>query len=216
MDSSETQKIYHKRLYIIRHGETDLNKNGIVQGRGIDSDLNQTGISQGEAFFNLYQDVHFDKVYTSTLKRTHQTVAKFIDKGILWQQLSGLDELAWGKYEGQKSTPELREAFKDLVHAWSSGHYEVKTDGGESPNEVYIRQAKAVEEILEHRDEETVLLCMHGRAMRLLMCLLMQKSLNQMDEFPHQNTSLYIVDYNYDTKLFTMNAFNSLDHLHQI
>ena len=215
MDNTEPQKEYFKRLYIIRHGETDLNKNGIVQGRGINSDLNENGISQGEAFFDLYKEVEFDKVYTSTLKRTHQTVAKFIDKGIKWQQLAGLDELAWGKYEGQKSTPELREAFKDLVQAWSSGHYDVKTEGGESPNEVYIRQANALEEILKHKDEETVLVCMHGRAMRLLMCLLMKESLNNMDNYPHQNTSLYIVDYNYQSKLFAISAFNSLDHLHQ-
>lgn len=215
MDNPAIPKEYHKRLYIIRHGETDLNKNGIVQGRGIDSDLNETGIKQGQAFYEKYKDINFDKIYTSTLKRTHQTVADFIKKGIPWQQLSGLDELAWGRYEGQKSTPELREAFKDLIQAWSNGYYEIKTEGGESPNEVYIRQAKAVEEILKHKDEKTVLVCMHGRAMRLLMCLLMKEPINKMDNYPHQNTSLYIVDYNYDTKLFNFSSFNSLEHLNQ-
>jgi broad specificity phosphatase PhoE len=215
MNTSKEQKKYDKRIYIIRHGETDLNKNGIVQGRGIDSDLNDTGISQGVAFFNYYKGIEFDKIYTSTLKRTHQTVAKFMEKGTAWQQMSGLDELAWGKYEGQKSTPELREAFKGLIHAWANGHYDVKTDGGESPNEVYIRQAKAIEEILKQKEEKTILVCMHGRAMRLLMCLLMQKSLNNMDDYPHQNTSLYIVDYEYDSNLFHLNTFNSLEHLHQ-
>ncbi len=31
-----------KELYIIRHGETELNRLGIVQGRGVNSDLNDT------------------------------------------------------------------------------------------------------------------------------------------------------------------------------
>ncbi|MFC5284956.1 histidine phosphatase family protein [Pedobacter alpinus] len=200
-----------KRLYIIRHGETDLNKNGIVQGRGIDSDLNETGIAQGEAFYKMYKNISFDKVYTSKLKRTHQTVAHFIKEGLAWEQLEGLDELAWGEYEGKKSTPELRIAFEQLIKDWALGDYNSKTVGGESPNEVNTRQIAAIQHILAQENEETVLICMHGRAMRLLMCQLMNRSFNHMDEYPHQNTSLYILDY--DGENFTMKTFNSLTHL---
>lgn len=207
----EKQQQQVKRLYIIRHGETDLNKNGIVQGRGIDSDLNEKGRAQGEAFFQMYQDIPFDKVYTSTLKRTHQTVAHFSKKGLPWEQLSGLDELAWGKYEGLASSPELRSGFQKLIEHWNLGRYDEKVEGGESPNDVYVRQAAAMDHILAKEEEKTVLICMHGRAMRLLMCLLMKKSLDKMDEYPHQNTSLYILDY--DGENFTMQTFNSLAHL---
>jgi len=213
MNNTEDQTSINKvkKLYIIRHGETDLNKNGIVQGRGVDSDLNKTGREQREAFFSRYQNIPFNKIYTSKLKRTHQTVDGFIKKGIAWEQLPGLDELAWGKYEGQKSTSELREDFKKLIEAWALGHYDVKVEGGESPNEVYIRQAGAMKHILAQENEETILICMHGRAIRLLMCLLMKRSLDKMDEYPHQNTSLYILNYN--GKDFSIETFNSLDHL---
>src|SRR5699024_10938595 len=105
----------------IRHGETDLNKRGIVQGRGMDTDLNDTGRKQALAFYNAYKHIPFDKIYTSTLKRTHQTVQKFIDDGIPWVQYAGLDELAWGIYEGMESTPENRAAFKDLLKSWQKG-----------------------------------------------------------------------------------------------
>jgi probable phosphoglycerate mutase len=203
-----------KRLYIIRHGETDLNKNGIVQGRGIDADLNERGRSQGLAFFEKYKDIPFDKIYTSSLVRTHQTVAKFIEKVIPWEQLSGLDELAWGKYEGLKSTPELRVDFKKLIENWSLGRYDEKVEGGESPNEVFVRQAAAMEQILAQENENLILICMHGRAMRLLMCQLLKKSLDKMDEYPHQNTSLYIL--NYDGINFEMQTFNSLVHLQNL
>ncbi|MDA9554863.1 histidine phosphatase family protein [Pelobium sp.] len=214
MSSTTENQNIKKRLYIIRHGETNLNKNGIVQGRGVDSDLNETGIAQGEAFYNRYKDIPFDKIYTSTLKRTHQTVAKFIEKGIPWEQLEGLDELAWGKYEGMASTPKLREDFRKLVEAWTLGHYEVKVEGGESPNEVYVRQAVAMEYIMSKENEHTILMCMHGRAIRLLMCQLMKKSLDKMDEYPHQNTSLYVLDF--DGNNFSIKTFNSLDHLSKL
>lgn len=202
-----------KRLYIIRHGETDLNKNKVVQGRGVNADLNDTGRQQSEAFYQCYKDIPFDKVYTSALKRTHQTVAKFIEKGIPWEQLPGLDEVAWGNYEGKKHSPELDVNFKKLIASWASGEYDCKAEGGESPNEVHLRQVEAMDHILAEKDEKTVLICMHGRAMRLLLCGLLNKPFNQMDDFPHQNTSLYILDYN--GKDFTIETFNSLAHLKQ-
>ncbi len=200
-----------KKLYILRHGETDYNKKNVVQGRGIDADLNATGRAQGAAFFEMYKDFPFDKVYTSSLKRTHQTVKGFIDKGLPWEQLSGLDELAWGIYEGQDTNPEVREGFMQLVVAWNAGHYDVKPEGGESPNDVYIRQAAAMEHIIKQPNEKTVLICMHGRAMRLLMCLLLKRPMCFMDEYPHQNTSLYVV--NYEDGNYEIEVFNSLAHL---
>jgi len=43
-----------KTIYIIRHGETDLNRLGIVQGRGMDTSLNEKGLEQAEAFYQAY------------------------------------------------------------------------------------------------------------------------------------------------------------------
>ncbi|WP_017258174.1 histidine phosphatase family protein [Pedobacter arcticus] len=202
-----------KRLYIIRHGETELNKQKIVQGRGIDADLNDTGRAQAEAFYQYYKDVPFDKVYTSKLKRTHQTVIKFIKSGLPWEQLAGLDEVAWGNYEGEKHSPELDINFTKLITSWASGDYDNKAVGGESPNEVHVRQVEAMDKILSHQNEKTVLICMHGRALRLLMCGLINQPFKNMDEFPHQNTSLYVLDYN--GKDFAIEEFNSLAHLQQ-
>ena len=200
-----------KKIYIIRHGETDLNKAGVVQGRGINADLNATGIAQGNAFYEMYQHIPFDKLYTSTLKRTHQTVKKFIDSNLPWEQLSGLDEMAWGKQEGKEISTEVREEFKNLIEAWNSGNYDEKPENGESPNEVYARQAEAMKYIVSKTDEKTVLICMHGRAMRLLLCQLTGRELKEMDYFPHQNTSLYIL--NYEDGRFEIETFNSLAHL---
>jgi bisphosphoglycerate-dependent phosphoglycerate mutase len=94
-----------KEFYIIRHGETDLNKQGIIQGRGIDSDLNDTGRAQAAAFYAMYKDLTFDKVYTSALKRTHQTVKGFIDAGLHGKYIRKLMSLpgASGKVNKQMS-----------------------------------------------------------------------------------------------------------------
>jgi broad specificity phosphatase PhoE len=201
-----------KEIYIIRHGETELNRLGIVQGRGINSDLNDTGRAQALAFFNHYKDIKFDKIYTSKLKRTHQTVQSFIDLKLPWEQHEGLDELAWGLWEGQPNTEEARAAFKDIVEKWQGGNYAAKFEGGESPNEVMLRLQEALRVIKIKTDEKCILICMHGRAMRLLLCLLLKKPLSEMADFPHQNTTLYKLTLD-DNDQFSIIDFNNTDHL---
>jgi len=200
-----------KHIYIIRHGETELNKQGIVQGRGINSDLNDTGRAQAEAFYQRYKDIPFDKIYTSDLKRTWQTVQKFIDADLPWEKLSGLDELAWGIWEGQPNSEKAREAFRDMLGAWENGDYTAHFDGGESVQDVYERLKHPMEVLSTRPEEKTVLLCMHGRAMRVFLCLLLEKPLSEMTNFPHQNTVLYKMGF--ENGKFSVLEFNNAIHL---
>ena len=201
----------NKEIYIVRHGQTDLNKRGIVQGRGMDTNLNDEGRKQAGQFFEAYKDVPFDKIYISALRRTQQSIQQFIDLGIPYEKLSGLDELAWGIHEGQPATTENKAAFLQLMRDWMDGKLDSKFEGGESPNEVKARQQEALKVIMSNPEEKTVLICMHGRAMRLLLCLLTERPLTEMDSFPHQNLVLYKV--NYDGKKFEITDFNNANHL---
>jgi broad specificity phosphatase PhoE len=200
-----------KFLYIVRHGQTDLNKQGIVQGRGMDTELNAEGRLQADLFYRSYKDVKFDKIYISELRRTQQSIQQFIDAGIPYQKLSGLDELAWGIYEGQASTPETKAAFLQVMRKWTAGELDIKFENGESPNEVQTRQKEALATIMSHPEEKNVLICMHGRAMRLFLCLLTEQPLTKMEEFPHQNLVLYKVAYN--GQQFEIVDFNNSIHL---
>ncbi len=200
-----------KTLYIVRHGETDLNKRGIVQGRGINTSLNEKGREQAVEFYQAYKDVPFDKVYTSSLQRTHQTAAHFIQDGLPWEQLKGLDEMAWGIYEGVEASAEMRAFFKTLTDKWAAGVLDAHFEGGESPIDVSIRQKQALDHIMSFPEEKNVLVCMHGRAIRLFLCLLMGDPLSHMDHFPHQNLSLYKVGF--DGERFELLEFNNVAHL---
>ena len=46
-----------KKIYLIRHGQTDFNLQGIVQGSGVDADLNDTGKAQADFFYEKYKTV---------------------------------------------------------------------------------------------------------------------------------------------------------------
>ncbi len=198
-------------LYIIRHGETDFNKRGIVQGRGVNSDLNEMGQQQARSFYKAYHHIPFDRIYTSSLKRTHQTVEPFINKGIEWIKLHELDELDWGVNEGREATPEMKAEFQQLTRKWMEGDLHLKFPGGESPIEVNARQKIAIQKITSD-PVNTALICMHGRALRLILCELLNIPLSNMDTFPHSNVSLYRLKYS-DNK-FEMLDFNNTDHFH--
>jgi probable phosphoglycerate mutase len=200
-----------KTLYIVRHGQTELNRLGIIQGRGVDSDLNDEGRKQARLFFEAYKSVPFDKIYISGLKRTQQSIQQFIDLGIPFEKLSGLDELGWGVHEGQAPSAENKAAFMQIMRNWLDGKLDEKFEGGESPNEVKARQQEALKVIMNRPNEKKVLICMHGRALRLLLCQLTDKPLTEMEKFPHQNLVLYKVAYGGGK--FEITDFNNSEHL---
>ena len=203
-----------KTLYFIRHGQTDLNLKGIVQGRGVDSPLNQHGFKQAKAFYEAYKTIPFDKIYTSTLLRTHQTVAPFLDKGIPMEKLAGLDEISWGIYEGKEQNAEILRGFGNLVESWKNNDLDKAVENGESPNSLVTRQKLAISHILEQEDESNILICMHGRALRIMLCHLTNVPVCQMDDFPHANTALYKLVY--ENQQFSIIDHYNIEHLQKI
>lgn len=194
-----------KTFYFIRHGQTDLNLKGIVQGRGVNSPLNDNGKKQAQAFYDAYKHIPFDKVYTSTLLRTHQTVEQFVRDGIPMEELDGLDEISWGIYEGKEQDETILSGFEKVVSQWQNNDLDLAIENGESPNQLVTRQKEAIQHMLKQPGERTVLVCLHGRALRILLCHLTDVPVCRMDDFPHTNTALYIVEYE-------DGAFKIVDH----
>ncbi|SOD79648.1 probable phosphoglycerate mutase [Spirosoma fluviale] len=205
--------LIQKTIYLIRHGETDYNRRGVVQGSGVDSDLNDMGRAQAQAFFQAYQHVPFSKIYISGLKRTFQTAEPFIELGLPYEKLTGLNEISWGVMEGKAPGNLDNEYYRNLIEAWESGKTSQTTDGGESPDQVATRQKVAIDTILSHPDESIILVTMHGRAMRILLCWLTNQPLSTMDQFEHSNLCLYKLQYDYDKATFTIELANDTAHL---
>lgn len=202
-----------KSIYLIRHGETDLNRQGVVQGSGVNAPLNEWGEAQAAAFFNAYQHIPFDKVYTSDLIRTHQTVRGFINQGIPHESYSGLNEISWGIREGREPNTGDNNYYRELTQAWSEGNVQLASEEGESPEQVRDRQLPVIETILSRSHERNILVAMHGRAMRVLLTTLFQQPLFKMDDYGHSNLCLYKINYSYETGLFEIELANDITHL---
>ncbi|MEM1325444.1 MAG: histidine phosphatase family protein [Bacteroidota bacterium] len=201
-----------KEIYVIRHGETDYNKQGIIQGSGVDTSLNATGRAQAQAFFGRYEDYPFEVVLTSRLKRTHETVAPFIESGLPWEQFAAINEMCWGEHEGKVCTPEMHEDYKYINAEWKKGNFDARIRGGESVTEMAARCGDFKQQLAQ-RSESHILVCAHGRLIRCLMCVLLDEPLTRMDEFGHSNTGLYQLTYN--NGRFRLNLSNDTAHLSQ-
>lgn len=203
----------NKTLYIIRHGETDLNRKGIVQGSGVDAELNLTGKKQAQAFFHHYRETPFDIVLTSALRRTHQTMAPFLSAGLPWEQWADLNEISWGEHEGKESTPQMIDEYRILVDRWQSGDFRTGLQAGETAAHMQARLLRFIERV-KARPEKTLLICSHGRAMRCLICLLRGEPVSQMEKYKHANTGVWKVIF--QGGRFAFELENDVRHLEQL
>ena len=182
-------------IYFLRHGETDYNRQGVVQGSGINSDLNDYGRKQAQSFFEAYSHIKFDAVYASQLKRTHQTLEPWTSLGYNPIIDEALNEFNWGVHEGLKPHAEHKEEFKYILNQWSNGNLLAKVEQGETPVEAWARAVEFFTLLPERHPQQKVLLCTHGRQLRVILSNLLDRNMCFMEKYSHSNTALTIVQW---------------------
>ncbi|WP_317169945.1 DEAD/DEAH box helicase [Flammeovirga agarivorans] len=204
-----------KRLYIVRHGQTAYNTKRIVQGRKIDADLNENGQKQAELLYDAYKNFSLDKLYVTSLKRTHQTAKGFIDNGLSYEIMPEFDEMNYGDYEGNSIDDCVIDGktVQDISDEWEKGNFEVFPKGGEQLIEVLQREAEGLEKIMKNEEERNVMICMHSRSIRVFLCLLLDMDFDEMKNFAPKNTGVTTIEYNEFTGEFKLIEFNNIDHL---
>ena len=104
-------------IYIIRHGQTELNRRQVLQGRS-DVPLNERGIAQAQQMAEALAGVVFCRVFSSPLRRAVQT-ARIVAPNVEPEMDERLIEMDYGPYEGTDLTalpPEVRTFFSDFIH----------------------------------------------------------------------------------------------------
>ncbi len=137
-------------LYLVRHGRTDANKLGLLQGR-LDPPLDALGHRQAEAMAARVGDV--DHVIASPLIRAQETASYFSDAVTTDDRWL---ELAYGEYEGVP----VGEVPHDVWQSWRTDA-EFSTKGGESFGSLNKRVRSACDELTDRIASENIVVVSH-------------------------------------------------------
>lgn len=152
------------RYYLVRHGATDFNGNGVYFGR-TDCPLNVEGILQGKALGHALSDIHFDDIYSSPMKRCTDTV-RFITTERKPEVYEELSELDFGLWEGLNFR-ECMERYPEVFEEWSADYRNTKPPEGELYTDFYNRVLAFHREVLSTK-EGTILITAHKGVLQLL------------------------------------------------
>ena len=210
----DTPQNVETTLYLVRHGETEYNRQHMVQGRGVDAPLNEKGILQAKALAKNLQGKSIDVTYSSTLLRAKQTseilIQELPHKTLIC--LRDLEEMSWGIYEGRARSTELDKAFGEMKAEWAKGNYAFKLKEGESLMEVQERGVRALNYIVSKHQGQHILIVSHGRFIRILLSAILDDyNLEGAKDVQQHNTALNHLIYNNDD--YQSKTLNCIDHL---
>ncbi|WP_238917871.1 alpha-ribazole phosphatase [Clostridium sp. YIM B02555] len=182
------------KLLLIRHGETEWNIKGKIQG-SCDIELNATGIRQAEELSSkmLENKYNFSKIYSSKQKRASKT-AEILSKAtnVEYAVIEGLEEMNLGVWEGL-SWAEVKEKYPTEYEEWYINRRYTKTPKGESYEDMLKRVFAAIKNIIKENCEDVVIVT-HSAVIMSIQCFLTNTPFDEMTKFKTENTSITEVD----------------------
>lgn len=144
------------KIYYVRHGQTDLNLAKKMQGGGTEKELNETGVSQAYNTKKELENVKYDLVICSPMKRAKQT-AEIIKEGrdipIITDER--IRERKLGDYEGRDVTEEMENNIWDYKLNYN-------IPNGENLHDFEKRIDEFFDDIKEKYHDKSVLIVAHG------------------------------------------------------
>lgn len=183
-------------LYLIRHGETDLNKKKVLQGWS-DIELNDYGRELAQITAQGLKEVRFDMVFTSPLKRARETAEIVTGGKLCCIEEPRIQEISFGAYEGlcyHKDNYNIPDA--DFLNFFDKPEDYTTPPQGESLEEVIQRTGDFLAELIskqEYRDK-TILISTHGCALKAILANIKKLPLAQFwGQGVHKNCAVTIV-----------------------
>ena len=184
------------RVVILRHGTTELNKQGMIQGSNVDSDLSKEGRAYAEKAAKNFDPSQFDAVYASPLKRAQQTARIFVGDKTPITTDKRIEELNYGSWDG-KSSLEYRKKHPDAFNSnglINDNIYKYASDV-EKREDFRKRIAAFFDDLYKEHANDTVLVVCHGVVSRMICAhFLTNVDIKYFDQM--QNCGLAELDIN--------------------
>jgi probable phosphoglycerate mutase len=181
-------------IFFVRHGETDFNVAGRIQG-GMDIPLNNTGIEQANKLAEkcAENEMKFDAVFSSSKLRASKT-ADIVSKrlGLHFEVVEGLEEIDLGEWQGL-TWAEVKEKYKDNYNEWFKNRRYTKVINGESHQDMIDRVFKALKKLIDLRHER-ILVVTHSAVIMCMQCIIKDVPFNEMTNYKPKNAELVKFD----------------------
>lgn len=181
-------------LYLVRHGETESNRNSLALGRA-DVPLNPRGQSQAARLGEALALTPISAIYASPLLRAQQTAAAVADaRGLTIQLKPGLIEMDIGEADGL-TFQEIRARFPGLLEGWiSDTGPDQLMPGGERLTDVQKRAWDCVQSLARVHPDETVCAVTHNFVILTILATALGLELRQFRRLRHGLTGISVLE----------------------
>ena len=232
------------KLILVRHGETEWNKDWRYQGQA-DLPLNKEGRRQALKLAKRLKEEKISAILSSDLKRAYQT-ANIIAKShhLRVKKRTALREINYGVFEGLL-LEEVKKRYKTILERWWDDPLSTRIPEGETLKEFKRRVSAVYEEIVGVRPrkskkevsgcqsvkvskidplitgalvgsdpKKTILIVAHGGSLRIIVACALGLKLPQIRRIRFDNAGISIIILDKARAVLTL--MNDLSHLQQL
>ena len=222
-----------RRVVLLRHGETDWNRKGMVQGGGYDLELNEAGFQQAQLAQNQLNGFPFGVIASSHLERSSQTadvIAQAFPHAVRVIEPK-FGEMRFGSFEGVQvrgvvseddnadeedvlqEAAELRGRYQVMNQMIQHDPHMAWPGGGECCDSVLERGRMGLKQVFKSfPDCDYICIVAHGRFNRLLLTSLLGLS-SDANAITQGNTCINVLDVNVNEGRWKALVLNHLDHI---
>jgi phosphoserine phosphatase len=186
------------RLLLVRHGETEWNRQGRFQGQ-IDIPLNDNGRQQAQKAGDFLKDVKIDFAISSSMSRPKETAEIILQphSDISLDVDDGLREISHGLWEG-KFEKDIEQEFPGELERWRTIPAKVQMPEGENLQQVWERSAIAWRKIVStglDQHHQIGLVVAHDATNKSLLCQILGLPAENFWNFRQGNGAVNVIDY---------------------
>lgn len=191
------------RFLLVRHGETDWNRDGRFQGQ-IDIPLNENGHRQAAQAGEFLKAVKIDAAVTSSMLRPKETAEGILKHhpDVNLEATEHLWEISHGEWEGLLET-EIESGYPGMLSQWQNTPETVQMPAGENLNDVWTRAKQGWGNIVATYSEgmndwdapPTVMVVAHDAINKAILCQLFGLGPENFWQFKQGNGAVSVIDY---------------------
>ena len=206
------------RLLLVRHGETQWNRESRFQGIK-DIPLNENGRVQGKKTAEFLKDIQIDFAVTSSMLRPRETAELILEyhPDVTLESNSQLQEICHGLWEG-KLESEIEAEFPGLLTQWKEAPETVQMPEGENLQQVWDRAIAAWHKIVEAYSNtdspQTGIVVAHDAINKVIICYLLGLKPDNFWNSKQGNGAVSVIDYPHGAEgKPVLQAINLTSHL---